>query len=752
MNISEISGVGAKRTKALKESGIYTIADLLNYLPRDYDDRSKIKKIAELTPDAVNTIRGKVSTEAENVILTRKHASPLNITKLTIKDNTGVLELIWFNQHYLKNTFKKNSEYIFTGKVRTSFTGGGKLQMTTPEYEACGKTELSGGRIVPIYTVPKQFTQKTFRALIHYVINPTASNPLEVKSEAHSKALLDVFSETLPEFLLNEFKLCDRKTAVLNIHFPESNDLFLASRKRLVFEELFFMQSALLKMKGVTSVQQGITFDDVNVSPFLSKLPFSPTKAQSRVIETLQVDMKSGIRMNRLIQGDVGSGKTAVAMVAGYITAKNGYQTALMAPTDILAGQHYAQCLLYFEPLGFEVVLLTGTLRAKPKREALAKISSGQALIIVGTHALIQESVEYKNLGLVITDEQHRFGVNQRLNLTQKATFYPHTLVMTATPIPRTLALILYGDLDISIIDELPPGRQEIKTYSVTSQYRQRLHAFIQKEVAQGRQVYIICPAIEDTETETEKSGVAALRGLGGSAPIERRKLREQFPSTETEGEEVNDNNNQSTSNNQKITMQNVMNYTQEISEILTDLKISYLHGRMKPAEKAEIMGAFKAGEINLLVSTTVIEVGVHVANATLMIIENAERFGLSQLHQLRGRVGRGEAQSYCVLITDSKNKDTQARMKAMVRTTDGFKLAELDLQLRNTGDFFGTRQHGIPTFKIANLYRDVDVLKLAQSVAISAIKGEIKMTNEEKDIFASQVKNVLEKAHGGVI
>jgi len=723
MNISEISGVGVKRAKALKASGIYTISDLLNYLPRDYDDRSKIKTIAELTPDAVNTIRGKVSTEAENVILNRKHATPLNITKLIIKDNTGTMELIWFNQHYLKSYFKKNSEYIFTGKVRTSH--GGKLQMSTPEYEACGKAEISGGRIVPIYTVPKQFTQKTFRALIHYVINPTASNPLEIMSEAHSKALSEVFSETLPESLLKEFKLCDRKTAVLNIHFPESNTLFLASRKRLVFEELFFMQSALLKMKGVTSVQQGIIFDDTDVIPFLSNLPFSPTKAQQRVLGDIQTDMKSGVRMNRLIQGDVGSGKTAVAMVAGYLTAKNGYQMALMAPTDILAGQHYAQCLQYFEPLGFEVVLLTGTLRAKAKRESLAKIQNGQASIIVGTHALIQESVEYKNLGLVITDEQHRFGVNQRLNLTQKAAFYPHTLVMTATPIPRTLALILYGDLDISIIDELPPGRQEIKTYSVTSQYRQRLHAFIQKEVTQGRQVYIICPAIEETGVEAEreeaedeaptKKATASLSE--GSAPI-----------------------------------QNVMNYTQEISEILPDLKISYLHGRMKPTEKAEIMDAFKAGEINLLVSTTVIEVGVHVSNATLMIIENAERFGLSQLHQLRGRVGRGEAQSYCVLITDSKNRDTQARMKAMVRTTDGFKLAELDLQLRNTGDFFGTRQHGIPTFKIANLYRDVETLKIAQSVAVSAIKGEIKMTNEEKNIFVSQVESVLEKAHGGVI
>ncbi|MCL2285409.1 MAG: ATP-dependent DNA helicase RecG [Firmicutes bacterium] len=694
MKIDKLSGVGAKRAHSLYTAGIYTVADLLNHFPRDYDDRSQVKTVAELSLDAVNTIRGTVAADPETATLPRKGAVALNITKVIIQDHTGTLELVWFNQPYLKKYFIKHGEYIFTGKVRALY--GGRVQMQSPEYELCNENELSHGRIVPVYTTPKQFSQKTFRALIHQALGQSAR---------FSSQLNHAFAEHLPYSIRKKYNLCGRETAIHNIHFPESDELFLAARRRLVFEELFFMQMALLQMKDATTAQTGITLADTDLQPFLRGLPFSLTNAQAKVLAEIAGDMSGGRRMNRLVQGDVGSGKTAVAMAAAYVAMKNGYQAALMAPTDVLANQHFLQCQQYFALLGFETVLLTGSIGAKARREALAKIQDGRAAMIVGTHALIQEKVEYARLGLAITDEQHRFGVNQRLSLTQKAA-HPHTLVMTATPIPRTLGMILYGDLDISIINELPPGRQVIKTYSVNSKYQQRIHEFIRKEVEQGRQAYIICPAIEASQTEDSETT--------------------------------------------KAEMKNVMDYTAEISAALPNIKIAYLHGKMKPADKQQIMDDFKAGHINALVSTTVIEVGVHVANATLMIIENAERFGLSQLHQLRGRVGRGKDQSYCVLITDTNNDETKARMKAMCDTTDGFKLAELDLELRGAGDFFGTRQHGLPVFMIANLYRDIDVLKEAQE-AVTGISG-LDICENELNIIKMRIGQVLGNTHGGVM
>jgi ATP-dependent DNA helicase RecG len=646
MLITNLSGIGTKRAKSLQSAGIFTVEDLLGCYPRDYDDRSKVKTIAELSPDAVNTIRGVVAFAPENVALRR-----VNITKVKIKDSTGVLEIVWFNQPFLKKNFKKGGEYIFTGKVRELAGAGVALQMVSPEYELASENELSGGRIVPVYTVPKMFSQKTFRALIHQGLQAFVKN---------------IYLETLPVEILEKYELCDRETAVKNIHFPACDELFLKARRRLVFEELYFMQLALFEIKGAIKAQAGISFADTDYTPFLQKLPFSPTGAQMAVLADIAKDFSSGTCLNRLVQGDVGSGKTAVALAAAYLTLKNGYQAALMAPTDVLATQHYEQCKKIFSPLGFETVLLTGSLNLKAKREALEKIKTDTRVVIVGTHALIQEGVVYNNLGLCITDEQHRFGVNQRRALPKKT---PHVLVMSATPIPRTLGLILYGDLDISIINELPPGRQEIKTYCVSSKYRERINGFISKETEQNHQVYVICPAIEENEeAKTELHNVAA--------------------------------------------------YTKELSAALPSTKIAHLHGRMKPAEKQQTMDAFKSGEIQVIISTTVIEVGVHVPNATLMVIENAERFGLSQLHQLRGRVGRGKAQSYCILITDTKNNQTKARMKAMTQTTDGFKLAEQDLEQRGAGDFFGTRQHGLPAFKIANLYRDLETLAQAQEAA----------------------------------
>ena len=665
MCITSLPGVGAKKAQALQDAGIFTAADLLEHFPRDYDDRSEIKQIAELIPDAVNTIRGIVACAPETAKTSR-----FTITKVKIRDETGNLEIIWFNQPYMKKNFEKGGEYIFTGRIRKQ---GAVLQMQSPDYEKAIENPLSAGRIVPVYTTPKQFSQKTFRKLIAEALKTLHGNEIPLQGSGQHP-------ENLSPEILEKYGLCGRDFAIRNIHFPESDAAFLLARRRLVFEELFLMQIALSQIKTAVKSQRGIVFGDTDFSPFLRRLPFAPTGAQTRVLAEIAADLQSGTRMNRLVQGDVGSGKTAVAFAAAFAAAQNGYQTALMAPTEVLAAQHFSQAAKIFPPLGFEAVLLTGSLTASAKRETLAKIKSGDARVIIGTHALIQASVEFASLGLAITDEQHRFGVNQRRTLSQKSTLnsqlstlnsHAHVLVMTATPIPRTLALILYGDLDISIIDELPPGRKPIKTYCVTSAYRTRIHNFIRKETAQGRQAYVICPAI----TENTSSEPDAL-------------LHE---------------------------MKNVTDYADELRTAIPDVKIACLHGRLKSAEKDETMAAFKAGEIDVIVSTTVIEVGVHVANATLMVIENAERFGLSQLHQLRGRVGRGDAESFCVLVTDAKNEQTAARMQAMTKTTDGFRLAEIDLEQRGAGDFFGTRQHGLPEFKIANLYRDMDILKDAQ-------------------------------------
>ena len=740
MDIAKLVGIGAKRAQTLRAMGINTVMDLINFFPRDYDDRSQIKTVEELIPGAVNTIRGALEDEPENINPPRRALGkrPLTITRAVLKDATGRLDLVWFNQPYLKKYFRVGQEYIFTGRVRLDFKN--RLQMESPDYEPCGETQLSGGRIVPVYTTPKGFSQKTFRALIFQALGVCGKQEDGLLSK-----------DNLPLQIRQAYQLCDRKTALFNIHFPggigeqlaetttkakalehitgsEPGQTFMAARRRLVFEELFFMQMALFALKDANTEAAGVRLTNTDYTPFIDSLPFTPTNAQLNVLAEINGDFKCGVRMNRLIQGDVGSGKTVVAMTAAYLAIINGYQAAIMAPTDVLAQQHYKDFGNYFEPHGIKTVLLTGSLTAKARREALAEISSTPAIMIVGTHALIQPGVEFARLGLVITDEQHRFGVNQRFQLSKKGEHnsvchvpsgpisrpdkfsvgcktqpteinetkapLPHTLVMTATPIPRTMALILYGDLDISIIDELPPGRQAIKTYCVDSRYRERVHEFIRKEAEAGRQAYIICPAIEDTAGENETA--SALR--------------------------------------------NVLDYTRELSAALPGLAIACLHGRMKPAEKQEIMDDFKTGKTHALVSTTVIEVGVHVANATLMIIENAERFGLSQLHQLRGRVGRGTAQSYCVLITDAKNQITKARMKAMTETTDGFRLAELDLEQRGAGDFFGTRQHGLPDFSIANLYRDMDILKLAQSAAHAVHKGEIALSGEEAKGLTSQV------------
>ena len=647
MNIEEsirsLNNVGEQRAKTFKTLGIDTIKDLIEYFPRNYEDRSAIKKIRDCEADEIVNIRGKVDGKGES-----SNIGSLNIVRLKIRDDTGIIEVVWYNQPYLKNSLC-NQEFIFSGKVIQKYN---KLRMESPDYEAYSDKLLSSGRIVPVYRITENLSQKMIRKYIKDVLDN----------------IQDEFEDFLPKDIKTKHDLCDRKYAINNIHFPESTEAFFRARKRVVFEELLIVQLSLFTMKGVFKKEQTeVSVKKTDVRDMLNSLPFKLTNAQENVLKDIEKDFLSGSVMYRLIQGDVGSGKTAVAMLACYMAIKSGYQSIIMAPTEVLAMQHYTSFKSVFDDLGINTVALTGSLKKREKEDAKDKIADGQANMIVGTHAIIEENVVVKNLGLVITDEQHRFGVKQRSKLVEKGE-KPNVLVMSATPIPRTLALILYGDLDISIIDELPPGRQKIDTVSVNSSYKERIFAFMKKEIDTGRQVYIICPTIEETENSDLKS---------------------------------------------------VINYTEELKKgHLGDYKIECLHGKIKPKEKQRIMQEFKDGQVKIIVATTVIEVGINVPNATIMLIENADRFGLSQLHQLRGRVGRGEHKSYCILVSDAKSKTTKERMKAMVSTNDGFKISELDLKIRGPGDFFGTKQHGISEMKIANFYKDMDTLKEVQGLA----------------------------------
>ena len=657
-SVTEIKGIGAKKAQTLNNLGIFTVNDLIEHFPRDYEDRSQVKDIADLTENEENTFFALVSAVPENV-----HIRKMTVTKVKLSDSTGSVNAVWYNQPFIKNALKKDEEYIFTGIYKKS---GYRREVSSPEFEKAGtdKEILGGGRIVPVYPLTSGISQKVLRSLI--------------------KTTLDAVKTQLPEFLPLEMRkkymLCERNFAISNIHFPENDESFFIARKRLVFEELFVLQTALFILKGTAKRNDGIVFKTKGISEESEKaFGFGFTKAQKKVIAEICADVSKGIPMNRLIQGDVGSGKTAVAMTAALMAVKNGYQAALMAPTEVLASQHYESFKEFFDKFGIKVCLLKGSLKKKEKEAVKELISTGEADVIVGTHAIIQEDVEFKKLGLVITDEQHRFGVKQRNVLSEKG-INAHVMVMTATPIPRTLALILYGDLDVSVIDELPPGRQHIDTFAVNSSYHQRAYGFIRKEVENGRQAYMVCPMIEENDAIEAKS---------------------------------------------------VMQMIDEVSENdFKGLSVAVLHGKMKADEKERIMKDFAENKIQILISTTVIEVGINVPNATIMLIENAERFGLSQLHQLRGRVGRGKYQSYCILVTDSKSEVTKERMKVMKKTNDGFEISETDLKLRGPGEFFGTRQHGVPQLKIANLYKDADILSQAQAAAKELNRNE----NWQKD------------------
>lgn len=656
--VSELKGIGEGRAKTLKKLNIVKVSDIFSHYPRDYEDRSRVTPIKELEPDELMVITGMPKEEPKT-----SYFGGMGITKVRIYDESGSINAVWYNQPYVKNNIKPGIKYAFVGKMTVKKNGA--KEFNPSETEKIEGENWQGG-IIPIYPLCAGISQKVFRKIV--------KDTLEIADES--------IADCIPFPVRKKYRLAGKAFSVKNIHMPESPESYEIARKRLVFEELFMLQTALLRLKNDNITDKnGIKMGKIDMSEFFSSLPFKFTDAQNKVFEEITSDMVSGNVMNRLIQGDVGSGKTAVAMASAYMAVKNGCQAVMMAPTEVLASQHYESFKAVFEPLGIRIGIMTGGQKASEKRKAMAAAASGETDIIIGTHALIQEKTEFKNVGLVITDEQHRFGVRQRQTLADKGE-RPHVLVMTATPIPRTLALILYGDLDISIIDSLPPGRQTIDTFAVNSSYRQRIYNFIKKEIEKGRQAYIICAMVEE---------------------------------------------------NEKIEAESVIKYAEDLKDtVLGDKNIAFVHGKMKSDEKDEILKSFAAGEIDILVSTTVIEVGINVPNATVMVVENAERFGLAQLHQLRGRVGRGSEKSYCILISDNKSEITRQRLKTMTSTTDGFKISETDLKLRGPGEFFGTRQHGLPSLRIANLYKDMDILKSAQKAALEVIRNDPELNKEE--------------------
>ncbi len=651
-DIRYIKGIGEARARSMGKLGIHDLAGLVSYFPRAYEDRTRICPIAQLTDGESVCVRAMV---AETPTLSRIRGGQ-EIVKVRAVDETGALHITFFHSSYVRMTLKRGQFYIFYGRVSVQ----GRLRsMVNPIFEAGYEPSRFTGRIVPIYRLKAGLSQRTVMQCV--------------------RSALDFCADSLPDYLpagvALDNGLATARYAYENIHFPKDAGALAIARRRLVFEELFVLVCALGMIRGGRQKAAGTPLARAELSDFTASLPFTPTGAQLRAINEAVEDMCSGRAMNRLVQGDVGSGKTLVAAACVWYAAQSGAQSAFMAPTEILAEQHFATLSGFLEPFGIRVAKLTGSMRAKERREVLAGLASGETGLCVGTHALLSEDVEFKNLALVVTDEQHRFGVEQRAALVGQGT-RPQRLVMSATPIPRTLALIIYGDLDVSVIDELPPGRQKVGTFAVDESYRARLNGFIEKLAHEGRQVFVVCPRIEENE-----------EGADGIKSAEE--------------------------------------HAEALRAALPDLRIACIHGKMKAKEKDEIMSAFARGETDVLVSTTVIEVGVDVPNAALMVIENADRFGLSQLHQLRGRVGRGQHKSWCILVSDAKGEEARARLSAMVHISDGFKIAEEDLRMRGPGDFFGSRQHGLPELHIADLGADMDVLRRAKDAAERLLQAD---------------------------
>jgi ATP-dependent DNA helicase RecG len=672
--VQYVKGVGTKLAQVLSKLNIYTLGDLLFHLPRRYEDRRHFRKIAHARPGDAITVSGKLVT-VDNVKVRN-----LTLTKAYLDDGSGVLELVWYNQPYMKDTLNKlrNSQIVAYGIVKESPYG---LQMETPEWEdlpdgADPDSLLSVNRIVPIYPLTEGIRQKRMRQIIWNAVQYAHLAP-----------------EILPRSVRERLGLMPIQQALQQIHFPDDEQMIEPARQRLVFEEFFLMQLGVGMQRLRTRQERGIAMriDADRLNEMLHRIvPFELTNAQKRVIHEIWNDMAQPHPMNRLLQGDVGSGKTIVAAAAILAAVDNQYQAAIMAPTEILAEQHYINLHRLFQPLGISVELLVGRLSNKQRQQARERIATGRGMVAVGTHALIQEGVSFARLGLAIVDEQHRFGVLQRAALRDKG-IMPHVLVMTATPIPRTLTLTLYGELDVSVIDELPPGRKPVRTYWKTPEERLKVYAGVRKLVEQGRQAYVICPLID----ESDKLQVRAAEQMA------EHLQKDVFP----------------------------------------DLRVGLLHGRMKPAEKEAVMEAFRAGELDILVSTTVIEVGVDVPNAAVIVIEDADRFGLAQLHQLRGRVGRSEHQSYCVLIADPKSEEGQRRMEIMTRTNNGFLIAEEDLRIRGPGEIYGTRQSGMPSFRVADLVKDMRLLEVARQEAFRLLERDPELARPEHTALREAVE-----------
>ena len=670
--IRYIKGIGEQRAKSLEKLNIFTLRDLISYFPRAYEDRTKIYRIADLPVGENACCRAKIAAAP----VARRVSGGRVLVKLRAVDESGALDVTFFNQAYRADTLHTGETYVFYGKVEGNLL---RRQMTNPIMEKDGQQTITG-HIVPLYPLTAGLSQ--------YMLYKAIGQGLSECAE--------LLTDVLPDEVRQAHELCHSRYAYENVHFPADEEALSLARRRLVFEELFLLTCGLALLRRRRTDVSGPECHALSLSPFYAALPFTLTDAQQKAISDILGDMLDHKPMNRLVQGDVGSGKTMVAAAAAWFAAQNGWQSALMAPTEILARQHYETLAPLFEKLGLTCTLLTGSTKAKERRELLTKLQNGEIDLCIGTHALLTEDVQYAHLGLVITDEQHRFGVNQRSALGQKAD-HPHMLVLSATPIPRTLALIIYGDLDVSIINMLPPGRQKVDTFAVGEKYRQRINAFVHKEAEAGHQVFIVCPLVGDGETE----------------PDERKA---------------------------------VTAYAQHLqNDVFSDLRVLTLHGKMKPKEKEAVMAAFAAGEADILVSTTVVEVGVDVPNATIMLVENAERFGLSQLHQLRGRVGRGKAKSYCILLSDAESDETRQRLKALTDTNDGFKISEEDLRLRGPGDFFGQRQHGLPALKVADLSCDMRLLDEAQTAAKELLDTDPTLSAPEHRTLKARIAELFE-------
>ena len=674
--LDTLPGIGPARARGLEKLGLVTVEDLLRCYPRSYEDRRKFSTVAAAPVDIPVCLELLV---AEPPRLSRIRKG-LELVKARLVDDTGSLTATFFNQTYMKDALRPGETYIVYGKVEGP---PGRRQMTNPVCERSDRVRFTGC-VLPVYALTHGISNNLLAGLARRCVDECAGQ----------------LEEVLPGPLRREHALAAAEFACRNIHFPRDEEALELARRRLIFEELFYLTCGMALLRTRRDEAAGVPFAIPPVEEFLALLPFPLTGAQRRVMDEIAADVSAGPPMNRLVQGDVGSGKTMVAAYGAWLAAKNGRQCALMAPTELLAEQHFRSLAPLLEQASLRVGLLTGAVKGRARKELLAALAAGELDLLIGTHALLSEGVDYADLGLVITDEQHRFGVAQRAALSAKARRPPHVLVLSATPIPRTLSLVIYGDLDVSVIDELPPGRTPVQTFVVGEDKRQRMYGFVRKLVGEGRQAYIVCPAVEEGEDEGA--------GLKAAASYARSLQTEVFP----------------------------------------DLRVGLVHGKMKPREKDAVMTAFAGGELDVLVSTTVIEVGVDVPNAALMVVENADRFGLSQLHQLRGRVGRGKHQSYCVLVTSTRNPDSRARLKVLTKTTDGFQIAEEDLKLRGPGDFFGQRQHGLPQLRIADLAGDMRVLKEAQLAAQDLLERDPGLKRPEHAPLLKQVHRLFEQ-HG---